>query len=254
MTIHNRTILRQGRQSQCRSVRSTNTAPATSCATIAIGRGSARRSQAQLQDQEGCDGLGGGLPAPDGGHVGHDPQHLLRAPQEGYRQEGPSPPSAANGSSSKPKSSPTWTRRSSPTSRRWTHSAGGRHPVRNHLQQSRLQGVLPAHHRQPAIGDAQPRRALLQPPKLSHERYRQGSFANLPMSRRGHRRYRPTSCPPSLRAAIRLGNACGPTRFRLCISAWRSPASARISRRGTCRRRGFGGGSPFSAARWRCPP
>ena len=83
-------------------------------------------------------------------------------------------------------------------------------------------------------------------------RHRQGTFANLPMSRRGHRRYRPTSCPPSLRAAIRLGNACGPTRFRLCISAWRSPASARISRRGTCRRRGFGGGSPCSAARWRC--
>lgn len=77
---------------------------------------------------------------------------------------------------------------------------------------------------------------------VNHEtgRYRQGSFANLPMSRRGHRRYRPTSCPPSLRAAIRLGNACGPTRFRLCISAWRSPASARISRRGTCRRRGLG--------------
>ena len=48
--------------------------------------------------------------------------------------------------------------------------------------------------------------------------YRQGSFANLPMSRWGHRRYRPTSCPPSLRAAIRLGNACGLTRFRLCIS------------------------------------
>ena len=82
--------------------------------------------------------------------------------------------------------------------------------------------------------------------------YRQGSFANLPMSRWGHRRYRPTSCPPSLRAAIRLGNACGPTRFRLCISAWRPPASARISRRGTCRRRGLGGGSPCSAARWRC--
>ena len=69
------------------------------------------------------------------------------------------------------------------------------------------------------------------------------------MSRWGHRRYRPTSCPPSLRAAIRLGNACGPTRFRLCISAWRPPASARISRRGTCRRRGFGGGAPCSAAR-----
>ena len=82
--------------------------------------------------------------------------------------------------------------------------------------------------------------------------YRQGSFANLPMSRRGHRRYRPTSRPPSLRTAIRLGSACGPTRFRLCISAWRSPASARIFRRGTCRRRGFGGGSPCSAARWRC--
>ena len=75
-------------------------------------------------------------------------------------------------------------------------------------------------------------------------RYRQGSYANLPMSRWGHWRYRPTSCPPSLRAAIRLGNACGPTRSRLCISAWRSPASARISRRGTCRRRGFGGESP----------
>ena len=43
--------------------------------------------------------------------------------------------------------------------------------------------------------------------------YRQGSFANLPMSRWGHRRYRPTSRPPSLRAAIRLGNACGPLVF-----------------------------------------
>ena len=74
--------------------------------------------------------------------------------------------------------------------------------------------------------------------------YRQGFFANLPMSRRGHRRYRPTFRPPSLRAAIRLGNACGLTRFRLCISAWRSPASARISRRETCRRREFGGRSP----------
>ena len=41
-------------------------------------------------------------------------------------------------------------------------------------------------------------------------RYRQGPFANLPISRWGHR---PTSCPPSLRAAIRPGNACGPTRF-----------------------------------------
>lgn len=83
--------------------------------------------------------------------------------------------------------------------------------------------------------------------------HRQGFFANLPMSRRGHRRYRPTSRPPSLRAAIRLGNACGPASFRLCISAWRSSASARISRRGTCRRRGFGGEPPCSAAR-RAPP
>lgn len=58
--------------------------------------------------------------------------------------------------------------------------------------------------------------------------------------------------PPSLRAAIRPGIVCSPTRFRLCISAWRSPASARISRRETCRRRGSGDGSPCSAARWRC--
>ena len=69
-------------------------------------------------------------------------------------------------------------------------------------------------------------------------------FRKFADSRRDHRRYRSTSCPPSLRAAIRLGNACGPTRFRLCISAWRSPASARISRRGTCRRRGFAADPP----------
>lgn len=82
---------------------------------------------------------------------------------------------------------------------------------------------------------------------------RQGSFSNLPMSRWGYRRYCSTPRPPSLRVTIRPGIICGPIRFRLCISAWRSPASARISHRETCRRRGFGDGSPCSAARWRCP-